>query len=91
MNNYADKKSWTAFWNVWLFLILFGFQCRFKKEISEHICQIVKIKDFTPKPKKEVMAYFRHLNKKPKIIKWTYTKVKMLAKFGEPSVQKLAT
>lgn len=33
--------------------------------------------------KKELMAYFDEMNKNPKPINWTYTKVKMMAKFGQ--------
>jgi hypothetical protein len=40
--------------------------------------------------KKQIKAYFRRLNEKAEIIKWTYTKAKMLAHFRpQPSLQKL--
>lgn len=37
-----------------------------------------------------LMAYFDELNKHPKPIKWTYTKTKLIAKFGSPTQEQLA-
>ncbi|MCA1617204.1 MAG: IS630 family transposase, partial [Acidobacteria bacterium] len=41
--------------------------------------------------KKDLMKYFAELNRHPKPIHWTYTKAKMVAKFGAPkTVEELA-
>ena len=39
---------------------------------------------------RELAAYFAELNVHPKPIKWTYTKTKLLAKFGAPPPAQLA-
>lgn len=39
---------------------------------------------------RDLMDYFAELNRHPKPIKWTYTKVKLVAKFGSPSPGQLA-
>jgi len=39
---------------------------------------------------RELTAYFAELNAHPKPIHWTYTKTKLLAKFGAPSPMQLA-
>ncbi len=39
---------------------------------------------------RDLEAYFAELNAHPKPIKWTYTKTKLLAKFGSPPFQQLA-
>ncbi len=39
---------------------------------------------------KDLLAYFDELNGHPKLIKWTYTKAKLLMKFGTPSPDQLA-
>jgi transposase len=40
--------------------------------------------------KRTLQAYFADLNQHPKPIEWTYTKTKLLAKFGEPPTTQLA-
>jgi hypothetical protein len=37
-----------------------------------------------------LQAYFEELNQHPKPIQWTYTKTKLLAKFGAPPPAQLA-
>lgn len=39
---------------------------------------------------RDLLDYFAELNRHPKPIQWTYTKVKLLAKFGTPSPDQLA-
>ena len=39
---------------------------------------------------RDLLAYFEELNGHPKPIKWTYTKVKLIAKFGTPPSDQLA-
>ena len=40
---------------------------------------------------RDLMKYFAELNQHPKPIQWTYTKAKMVAKFGTPeTVEELA-
>jgi hypothetical protein len=39
---------------------------------------------------RDLMDYFAELNQHPKPIKWTYTKVKLLAKFETPPRNQLA-
>ncbi len=38
----------------------------------------------------QIMTYFEYLNQDPKPIQWSYTKIKMLEKFGPQNQQKLA-
>ena len=39
---------------------------------------------------KQLKTYFDELNRHPKPIQWTYTKTKLLAKFGAPQPAQLA-
>jgi hypothetical protein len=36
------------------------------------------------------MTYFAEINQHPRPINWTYTKVKLIAKFGSPAPGQLA-
>ena len=39
---------------------------------------------------KELQLYFVEINRHPKPMQWTYTKTKLIAKFGTPQPAKLA-
>jgi len=39
---------------------------------------------------KQLKTYFDELNRHPKPMQWTYTKTKLLAKFGAPQPAQLA-